>query len=432
MASTMTSSFHIDPAKPSKYPVALSPELLEGDGKVAKQHAAIQCMYDRPFIHCLTLIKFLILVNHKPDLSNCSSETRITPSSSAINRYNLAIKADENRSNYLYSGTQQPSESYALIYDSIKQSFTLDRISTDFTFNLRSTPTVKSSKALASTYPHLDTGLSDSESSSDDLEENDLDSSGADPNNPYDYRHFLHRHRTSSSVSPDLPALISGSPPYHTAPSPKPAESRSTRASPRRSPSPISREEADADNEESDDGGLTIELDPDVRKPRRFQGNFLYDTRNGPISFRSAASSASPAAMVQESSESDEDDDVEVQLETNGVDNMQEDEDGGENEDEDQDEDEDDEHDIENEDNAELENGVEPEDDDDDDDDDDGSLAAELEQAMESQADEEVNGTMHGIENGVGTTLGLGIAGVGSGIRRNPIPDDSSSESEEE
>lgn len=201
--------------------------------------------------------------------------------------------------------------------------------------------------------------------------------------------------------------------------------SRPTRALPRRAPSPTSREEADADNEESDDGGLTIEYDPDVKKPPRFTGNFSFDTRNGPISFRTAAGSASPAAMVQEGSESDEDEDVEVmQLETNGMENLQEDEDGDVEEDED--EDDEDEDDIEIEDNVEVGNEVQ------DDDDDDGSLAAELEQAMESQADEEVNGTMHGIENGVGTTLGLGIAGIGPGVQRNHIPDDSSSESEEE
>ena len=421
----MTSFLPIDPSKAAKYPVALSPALLQDDGKVAKQHAAIRCLCDWPLIHFLTLNKMIILVNHKPDLPNFPFETRITPSPSGIDRYHLAIKADDNRSNYVYSGTQQHSESYALIYDSIKQSFTLDRISSDFTFNLRSTPTVKSSKALASAYPHLDTGISDSESSSDDLEENGLDSSGADLNNPYDYRHFLNRRRTSSPVSPDLPALTLGSPPSQTAPNSKPAGSRPTRALPRHTPSPISREEADADNEESDDGQLTIEFDQDAKKPRRFPGNFSHDTRNGPISMRSAASSASPAAMEQESSESDEDEDVEeMQLETNGVGNVQEDEEG--DIDEDDDEDDEDEDDVEIEDNAELRNEVQ------DDEDDDGSLAAELEQAMESQADEEVNGTMHGVENGVGTTLGLGIAGIGPGVRRNNFPDDSSSESEEE
>lgn len=422
----MTTLFPIDPAKVANYPVTLSPELLEGN---AEQHAVLQCMCDSPFIIFLTLTEVLMLDNHKPDLPSGPSETRITPSPSpGINRYNLAIRANDNRSTYLYSGTQQPSESYALIYDSVKQSFTLDRVSNDFTFNLRSTPTVKSSKALADTYPHLDTGVSDPESSSDDFEDNDLDCSGADPNNPYDYRHFLNQRRTPSPVIPDLPTSAPGSPPYHAAPFPKPGPVPN-RASPRRTPSPTSREEADADNEESDDGGLTIEFDPDIKKPPRLQGKFSH---NGPISLRSAASSVSPAAMVQESSESDEDEDVEeMQLETNGVEILQENEDDGEDEDEDdededEDEDDEDDHEDDHEDDGEPGNEGELEDDD------DGSLAAELEQAMESQADEEVNGTMHGIENGVGTALGLGIAGAGPGVRRNHIPDDSSSESEEE
>lgn len=221
--------------------------------------------------------------------------------------------------------------------------------------------------------------------------------------------------------------MTSGSPLYKPAPSPKPAGSRPIRPLHRRASSSTSREETDADNEESDDGGLTIEFDPDVKK-RRFQGNISYDKSNGPISFSYAASSASPAAIVQQNSESDEDEDVEVMhLEANGVQTVQEDEDRDRDEDDDEGDEDEDEDDIEIEGNAESTIHIH-----DDDDDDDGSLAAELEQAMESQADEEVNGTMHGMESGVGTTLGLGIAGIGPGAQRTNIRDDSSSESEEE
>lgn len=361
-----------------------------------------------------------MLVNHKPDLAGNSAETRITPSpSSELNRYHLAIKADDSGSNFLYSGTQQPSESYALLYNPINQTFTLDRVSTDFTFNLRSTPTIKSSKALASAYPHLYTGVSDPESSSDEpLEENDLDPSGADPNNPYDYRHFLKRRRTSSSVTPDLPALTPALtpalPPRRTAPRPKPAP-RTARPPPKHAPSPPPREEADADNEESDDGGLTIEFDP-VTKPSRLKNAFSYDTSNGPISLRSVASSASPADMEgRESIESDEDEDVEeMQLEENGVEIMQ-----APDEEPEDDEEDDDENDHHN-----------------DDEDYDGSLEAELEQALGAQAGEDINGTLQDVVDGVetGTEHGLGIAGVGSAVRinNNPILDESSSESEEE
>lgn len=367
-----------------------------------------------------------MLVNHKPDLASNLAETRITPSPSLeMNRYNLAMKADDSGGTYLYSGTQQPSESYALLFNPISQSFTLDRVSTDFTFNLRSTPTIKSSKALASTYPHLYTGVSDPESSSDELlEENDLDTSGADPNNPYDYRHFLKRRRASSSVTPELPALTPVFPPRRTAPRPKQAP-RSARPPPKRAPSPPPREEADADNEESDDGGLTIEFDPDT-KPSRFKNAFSYDTRNGPISLRSAASSVSPAAMGEaESSESDEDEDVEeMQLEVNGVGIMP-----APDEEPEEDEEDDDEDDHHNDDEEDHQN-------DDEEDDDDGSLEAELEQALGAQAGEEINGAMQGMVNGVvtGTGHGLGIAGVGSAVRmnNNPILDESSSESEEE
>ena len=391
-----------------------------------------------PSFITLTLTKILLPDNHKPDLPRTPAETRINPSpSSGMNKCNLTIKADDSGSAYLYSGMQQPSDSFALIFNPTNQSFTLDRVSTDFTFNLRSTPTVKSSKSLAATYPHLDTGISDSESTSEDLlEENDFDISGADPNNPYDYRHFIKRRRTSSPVAADLPgpaiapALAPTTHQRRPAPRSKPTP-RPARPQPTRPPSPPPREETDADNEDSDDGGLTIEMEPDT-KVRRFA--FAHDPRNGPISLRSAASSVSPAAREEESSESDEDEDAEeIQPVVNGlVEHVH-----------------DPEEDEEAEDDAEEEEEEEEEREEEEDyNDDDGGVVAELEAALESQADEDINGTMQGVVNGVGTGtgtgagLGLGIAGVGMstgvrpGIRTHPNPhpirDESSSESEEE
>lgn len=292
-----------------------------------------------------------------------------------------------------------------MIYDPKSQTLTLDKISTEFTFNLRATPTNNSSKALASQYPHLPTGDSEPESNSDNvLDENDP-STGADANNPYDYRHFLKRRNTSSSEALPSTPLVPASPPRHAPvrakPKPRPYGPR-----PKRAPSPPPREEADADNEDSDDGGLTIELDPDAR-PRRFNPVFTHDPRNGPISLNSAASSVSPAVSVS----SDEDEDVEqLNLEppvsmalTPGEDVEEENPD---------DDDEDD-------------NGEE------DDDDDERSLAAELEQAFKSQADEEESGGVPVYGNGVPVN-GLGVSGVRTEMPVNPIVDESSSESEEE
>lgn len=298
-------------------------------------------------------------------------------------------------------------DSYALIYDPQSQSFTLDQIATEFTFNLRSTPATKSSKTLTAQYPQLDTGISDSESNSDDLFEEDQ-STAADDSNPYDYRHFLKRRRTSSPEPPQPAALLPASPPRH--PLPRSKQKPRPRPQPKRAPTPPPREEADADNEDSDDGVLTIEMDPDT-KPRRI-ANFNHDIRDGPISLRSAASSVSPAPLAMESSESDEDMEFDEQKpESAGVTVHKL---GDEYEDEEEEDDDEDEEEDENEDKAQY-----------DDDDFEGSLEAELEQALESQADEE-SGGVRVVPNG------LGITGVQHDVGISTVVDESSSESEEE
>ena len=147
-----------------------------------------------------------------------------------------------------------------MIYDPTSQSLILDKISTEFTFNLRATPTNKSSKALASQYPHLPTGGSEPESNSDDFLDDNDPATGADVNNPYDYRHFLKRRRTSSPEPLASRPLVPASPPRH-APvrqKPKPLPKPRPRPQQKRASSPPAREEADADNEDSHDGGLTI------------------------------------------------------------------------------------------------------------------------------------------------------------------------------
>lgn len=326
----------------------------------------------------------------------------MTLSNSQRNRhYDLSITADENGSKYLYSGVQQPTDSYALTYNPQSQTFTLDQISTEFTFNLRSTPTTKSSKELAAQYPHLDTGVSDPESNSDDLFEEEQFGE-ADASNPYDYRHFLKRRCTSSPEPLPSTPLPPPSPPRRAVSRPKPKPR--PRPQQKRAPTPPPREEADADNEDSDDGILTIEMDPDT-KPRRIAA-FNHDIRDGPISLRSAASSVSPAPVAIESSESDEDmDDDEQKPESAGVIVQT----PGEHEDEEEEE-------------EEEEDQVEH----DEDDDIEGSLEAELEIALESQADEEESGGVQIVGNG------LGITGVQQNVGISRVMDESSSESEEE
>lgn len=203
-----------------------------------------------------------------------------------------------------------------LIYDPSTQSITLDRLDTELAFNLQSTPTNKDAQSLAKNHPHialesLENGTDEENEAADPGVEGNKDA--ADPNNPYDYRHFLHEAKRRRTSSPESRTNYALSPAQRPAPgaSPVPRPSRpeakptrpstKPKARPRpqqkRPASPPPREEADADNEDSDDGGLTIEMEPDMRRRNRFMGAFDREiTGNGPISLRSAASSMSPAA----------------------------------------------------------------------------------------------------------------------------------------
>ncbi|MCJ1466756.1 hypothetical protein MMC07_005376 [Pseudocyphellaria aurata] len=409
MATIPLGSLFIDPAKTAKYPITVSEQLLGEAGRETRQHA-------------------LLHFNHKPKLSDGPHETTITQSrSQSDNSYDLSIKVDDDGHGYSYTGPQRGSETCALIYDPKSQTFTLDKISTEFTFNLCATPTNKDSKALASQYPKLATGESEPESNSDDLFDENDPSTGADVNNPYDYRHFLKRRRTSSPEPLPATPLVPASPPRHVPARQKP-KPKPYRAQQKRAPSPPPREEADADNEDSDDGGLTIEFDTDAR-PRRMIP-FTHDIRNGPISLASAASSVSPTESVS----SDEDEDVgKLSLErTAGVALTPGEEEVEVEVEEEEDEDEEDE---EEEDEAVEEVAVTVEEDDGEAVEwEDDALEAELEQALESQADEqalesqEESGGVQVYGNGVAVN-GLGVTGVRTEI---PVMDESSSESEEE
>ena len=270
-------------------------------------------------------------MNYQPKLSQSSVRSIVTPASSGGDTCDLRIQGEKDGDIYGFAGSQQPSTTTALIFNPTTQAFTLDKIDTDFSFNLRSTPDVQSAKALAAQYPQLENTAPDLSSSSD--EEGDMFDGGddvPDPNNPYDYRHFLKRRRTSSpepialEASPRFAPTPTSAPPPAATPSPQ-LPRRSSKTKPKQRPQerarpqskaraispPRSRvaEEADADNEDSadDDGGLTIEMDP-VTKPRHRFAAFGKYSGEGPISLRSAASSVSPAPLSVDSEEEEEGD----------------------------------------------------------------------------------------------------------------------------
>ncbi|MCJ1226807.1 hypothetical protein MMC12_003461 [Toensbergia leucococca] len=335
MAAVTSNIVPIDPSKSAKYPVTIDESLLSNS--------------ESPKIK-YTNIRF----NHKPSLPTTPTKTTIHSSLTHPNNYTLSLTTATSTS-YNYAGAHHPSTEHALIFSPTSQSFNLTRITDTLNFNLRSTPTTRSAKTLSTLYPSLDPTVSSPETSGgeEDLFD-DTSSQTGDPDNPYDYRHFLKQH---NSPSPEQ---------VPTVPSPPRRQSRSTKPKPRphrapRSASP--REEADADNEDSDDGGLTI-VD-DSKPKRRFDAAFNV-TSNGPISLRSAASSISPAARLESDSDAASNEDVEDLILEEGSGGVEV---GREfHEDEDQED-----GDLDEED----EDGEEE----------DGGLDAEFEQALESQAE---------------------------------------------
>ena len=262
-------------------------------------------------------------VNHSPKLPTASAKSIITPSQGTDHSYDLSLTNKDNGDVYIYNGAQQPSEAVALIYDPISQAFTLDKIDTSFRFNLRSTPTNKNAASLAAQYPRLETGLPAPEHVENDLfeeesanEDEDL-TREADPNNPYDYRHFLKPARQRLSPTPEpspMPNHNSSSSPIFTGHPPRSSKPkyRSEAPSESRHVSPIPREEADADNEDSENDDPLEIIDDSKSKFQRPSRRFLAGLNEGfrggsePRSLRSVASSMSPSVRGNNSDEEGE------------------------------------------------------------------------------------------------------------------------------
>ena len=251
--------------------------------------------------------------------------------------FNLSFSDRAHDGKYIYRGKKRPSESCALIFNSVSQSFVLDSIDDEYAFNLRETPEDNNAKSWAAQYPQI--GLDGEKHKIDEdaspSNKNDPNAPG-DPTNPYDYRHFMNKRRRTSSPEPPpslrpSPAVNPISSPVPTTSALRPTTATRGRSKPHNSAHPglsqpkpphpklsspassvvaaaavaaaVREENTDADNEDSgdDNGGLTIDMgdDPTPRRRDRFMGAFGNRTpgSTGPRSLRSTASSVSPVDL---------------------------------------------------------------------------------------------------------------------------------------
>ncbi|MBE7179688.1 MAG: hypothetical protein INR71_00500, partial [Terriglobus roseus] len=155
--------------------------------------------------------------NYKPKLS--ASSTRTATVSADDNERATLVLADrsgdggeESRTAYA-GGRRDLKRSYALVLDPGAHTCTLHPLRSSYAFNVVATPAEPSAARLADRHPQLrprqepgsaDGAAADGGGGAGD-DERDTDPNGTpDPDNPYDYRHYLqHAREPSRSVSPE-------------------------------------------------------------------------------------------------------------------------------------------------------------------------------------------------------------------------------------
>lgn len=153
--------------------------------------------------------------NHKPAQTSESRTTTLTSSSPST--YNLKVEdksGSRDKDIFKFTGNRVATKkSYVLLFDPTSQKATLEPLSDAYTFNIAT----KNEKNISSEYSKIQPKKS-KESQQDDQGDGDLfgedvgdDESGdPDPNNPYDFRHFLDKEKEKRSDESE----------YHNASSP--------------------------------------------------------------------------------------------------------------------------------------------------------------------------------------------------------------------
>ncbi|KAI9762510.1 MAG: hypothetical protein M4579_000313 [Chaenotheca gracillima] len=265
----------LDPSKPGRYPVAVGNSVSKGQTKAP----------------VYTGVRY----NHKPSQTASKRTTKIKHSTSNSSGYVLSMTDDDDKSStYRYAGSRsdkRSSGSYFLVFDPAKQGFALERVDSSFNFNLASAPWETSPAKLSQQYPQLDLGATDADPDDADMFLGSEEEAEPDASNPYDFRHWMKdAHISSPEGKENQPRKIRGSTPRTTtsmfkpSPSPqsgsrnqpsvtKPKSTLKQSAKPRdsgfKSPDRDDADDESSKDDSSDDGGLIIEMEPETKRLKR-------------------------------------------------------------------------------------------------------------------------------------------------------------------
>lgn len=161
--------------------------------------------------------------NHKPT-QTAESRSATLQAPSAAGACSLRIddsNEDGDHDVFTFTGQKtQPKKSYVLIFDPATQQATLEPLSSSYTFNLATRNGKDMSSQHAKIYPKK---LKHEKQDKDDDDDDDLfgeaaaaDGGDPDPDNPYDFRHFLSKEKEKRGDESDY--RYASSPEHRTGP----------------------------------------------------------------------------------------------------------------------------------------------------------------------------------------------------------------------
>lgn len=212
MASPMVEG-RVDPHKKAHYILHISDRIAKKDGdSQAGGYSGVKCTSPPPTPPLLLITYSISLIltttdNHKPAQTTSTRTTTLTSSSNHAYALTLSDKnpghdkdKQPQKDVFHFTGQKTPAKStYVLVFDPSSQKATLEPLSDTYTFNL----STKNRTDISSTYPKIyprkaiskTDGSQDNEVGDEDLFDTrgtgDGEMGDPDPENPYDFRHFL-------------------------------------------------------------------------------------------------------------------------------------------------------------------------------------------------------------------------------------------------